>query len=62
MVEVEQDALAFEKLSEAAERIADMARARPGEADRLLERARYLRGLADQIRQDIERRFAPDTI
>ena len=62
MVEVEQDALAFEKLSEAAERIVDMARARPGEADRLLERARYLQSLADQIRQDIARRFAPDSI
>jgi hypothetical protein len=62
MVEKEQGAMAFEKLSEAAERIADMARARPGEAERLLERARYLRSLADQIRQDIERRFAPESI
>jgi 3-methyladenine DNA glycosylase AlkD len=57
MVEEDQDAMAFEKISEAAERIADMARARPDQAERLLERARYLRDLADQIRRDSERRF-----
>jgi hypothetical protein len=59
LVAEEQDALAVEKIAEAAERIADMALARPGEAERLMERARYLRDLADQIRRDIERRFKP---
>lgn len=58
MVDEEQDASAYEKIFEAAERIADMARARPEEASRLLERAQYLRGLAEQIRQDSQRRFA----
>jgi hypothetical protein len=58
MVEEEQDAFAYEKIFEAAERIADMAQTRPDEADRLLERAQYLRDLAEQIRQDTQRRFA----
>jgi hypothetical protein len=58
MVDEEQDAEASEKIFEAAERIADMAAARPWEAQRLLERAEYLRGLAEQIRRDRERRFA----
>jgi hypothetical protein len=35
-----------------------MARNRPEEASRLLERAQYLRDLAEQIRQDSQRRFA----
>jgi hypothetical protein len=58
MVDEEQDAFAYEKIFEAAERIADMARARPADAQRLLERAQYLRDLAEQIRQDTQRRFA----
>jgi hypothetical protein len=58
MVEDEQDALAYEKIFEAAERIADMALNRPEDAPRLLERAQYLRALAEQIRQDSLRRFA----
>lgn len=58
MVDEEQDAFAYEKIFEAAERIADMARNRPEEASRLLERAKYLRDLAEQIRRDSLRRFA----
>ena len=58
MVDEEQDAFAYEKIFEAAERIADMARARPADAQKLLERAQYLRDLAEQIRQDSQRRYA----
>ena len=58
MVDEEQDAFAYEKIFEAAERIADMARARPADAQNLLERAQYLRDLAEQIRQDSQRRYA----
>jgi hypothetical protein len=57
MVDEDQDAVAFEKIFEAAERITDMARSRPAEAQRLLERAQYLRDLAEQIRADWQRRF-----
>ena len=59
MVDEDQDAVAYEKIFEAAERIADMARTRPAEAQRLLERAQYLRELAEQIRQDWQRRYVP---
>jgi inosine/xanthosine triphosphate pyrophosphatase family protein len=59
MVDEDQDAVAYEKIFEAAERIADMAQTRPAEAQRLLERAQYLRNLAEQIRQDWQRRYVP---
>jgi hypothetical protein len=58
MIENDLDETAFEKILEAAERIADMARTRPADAPSLLERARYLRSLAEDIRRDWERRFA----
>jgi hypothetical protein len=60
MIENDLDEAAFEKILEAAERIADMARTRPADAASLLERARYLRGLAEDIRRDWERRFVTD--
>lgn len=58
MIERDEDEAAFEKILEAAERIADMARSRPEDAARLLERSGYLRGLAEEIRRDWQRRIA----
>jgi hypothetical protein len=60
MIEPDQDEAAFAKIMEAAERIADMAQSRPAEAATLLERAKYLRSLAEEIRRDWEKRFAED--
>jgi hypothetical protein len=57
MTERDQDEAAFEKILEAADRIADMARTRPNDAAALLERSRYLRNLAEDIRRDWRRRF-----
>jgi len=47
-----------EKILEAAQQIADMAKARPDEAAQMLERARYLVALAEQIKRDWLTRFA----
>jgi hypothetical protein len=52
MSEDEQDQITSEKILEAAEQIKDMARNRPTEAAEMLERAKYLAELAEQIRRD----------
>jgi hypothetical protein len=58
MSEHDEDEATFEKILEAADRIQDMAQSRPADAPAMLERAQYLRELAEQIRRDRERRFA----
>jgi hypothetical protein len=56
MIEDEQDEATFTKILGAAEEIKDMARVRPSEAPEMLEQARHLMELAEQIKSDLLRR------
>jgi hypothetical protein len=56
----EHDVVSAEKLLAAAEEIRRMASTRPQEAPAMLERARYLAMLAEQIRQDCLQRFGAE--
>jgi hypothetical protein len=60
MSEDDQDVVSAEKLLAAAEEIKRMASTRPLEAPAMLERARYLVMLAEQIREDWLHRFGAD--
>jgi len=56
MTDNEQDEATFEKILGAAEEIKDMARIRPEDAPAMLEQARHLIELAEQIKSDWLRR------
>jgi hypothetical protein len=56
MSDDEQDETTFGKILEAAQEIEDMARVRPAEAPAMLEQARHLVELAEQMRRDWLRR------
>jgi hypothetical protein len=56
----EDDVVSAEKLLAAAEEIRRMASTRPQEAPVMLERARYLAMLAEQIRRDCLQRFGAE--
>ncbi len=56
MIDDGQDEAAAEKILGAAEEIKDMARVRPADAPAMLEQARHLIELAEQIRSDWLRR------
>ena len=56
MIDDEQDEATFEKILGAAEEIKDMARVRPADAPAMLEQARHLIELAEQIKSDWLRR------
>jgi hypothetical protein len=56
MIEDEQDEATFTKILGAAEEIKDMARIRPSQAPEMLEQARHLMELAEQIKNDLLRR------
>lgn len=56
MIDDEQDEVTFEKILEAAKEIKDMARVRPAEAPAMLEQARHLVEIAQQIKSDLLRR------
>jgi hypothetical protein len=60
MVDDSQDVVSAEKLLAAAEEIERMASARPHEAPAMLERARYLVALAEEIRRDWLHRFGTE--
>jgi hypothetical protein len=57
-MEAERDVENVEKILEAAQQIASLAKTRPDEAAEMLARARYLVELAEQIKRDWLVRFA----
>jgi hypothetical protein len=57
-MESELDVENVEKILEAAQQIEDMAKTRPEQAAEMLQRARYLVNLAEQIKRDWLNRFA----
>jgi hypothetical protein len=57
-METELDVENVEKILEAAQQIARMAKTRPDQAAEMMERARYLVELAEQIKRDWLTRFA----
>jgi hypothetical protein len=57
-METELDVENVEKILEAAQQIARMAKTRPDQAAEMMERARYLVELAEQIKRDWLIRFA----
>jgi hypothetical protein len=61
MTDNEQDEATFEKILGAAEEIKDMARIRPADAPAMLEQARHLIELAEQIKSDWQRRQTIET-
>jgi len=56
MIGDDHDEVTFAKMLEAAAAIKEMARTRPAEAPAMLEQARHLIELAEQIRSDWLRR------
>jgi len=56
MIGDDHDEVTFEKMLEAAAAIKEMAQTRPAEAPAMLEQARHLIELAEQIRSDWLRR------
>ena len=58
MIDDEQDEAIYEKILAAAEQIKEMARNRPAEAPAMIEQARHLTELAEQIRSDWLRRLS----
>ena len=60
MSDDDQDVVSADKLLAAAEEIKRMASTRPQDAPAMLERARYLVMLAEQIRRDCLQRFGAD--
>ena len=62
MIDDEQDEATFEKILGAAEEIKDMARVRPEDAPAMLEQARHLVELAEQIKSDWLRRQSTEGV
>lgn len=57
-MESEHDVENVEKILEAAKQIERMAKTRPEQAAEMLDRARYLVELAEQIKRDLLNRFS----